>query len=154
MAKAVNAGDAAPDFSLPDQEGTIRRLSDLIGKKALVVYFYPKDFTPGCTEEAYAFRDKYEVFRDAGAEVVGISSDSIESHKRFAKELSLPYILLSDSAGEVRKLYGASSVGGIPGRVTYVIDKKGIVRMVFSSQFQPTKHIKEAAQVIEEISRE
>ncbi|MBM4237377.1 MAG: redoxin domain-containing protein, partial [Euryarchaeota archaeon] len=84
----------------------------------------------------------------------GISSDSIESHKRFAKELSLPYILLSDSAGEVRKLYGASSVGGIPGRVTYVIDKKGIVRMVFSSQFQPTKHIKEAAQVIEEISRE
>ncbi len=154
IAKPVNVGDLAPDFSLPDQEGTFRRLSELIGKRPVVVYFYPKDFTPGCTEEAYAFRDKYEAFKDAGAEVIGISSDTIESHKRFARELGLPYILLSDLQGEVRKLYGATSIGGIPGRVTFVIDKKGIVRMVFSSQFQPTKHIEEALRVIDQIGKE
>jgi peroxiredoxin Q/BCP len=153
MTKGLSIGDKAPDFALLDQNGKTIRFSELIGGKAIVIYFYPKDFTPGCTEEAYAFRDKYEVFKDAGAEVIGISSDSIESHKRFAKELNLPYELLSDVDGEVRKLYGASSLGGIPGRFTFVIDKSGTIRMVFSSQLQPTKHIQEALRVIEEIGK-
>ncbi|MDD1769381.1 MAG: peroxiredoxin [Methanomassiliicoccales archaeon] len=154
MTKGLSVGDQAPDFTLEDQNGEVFRLADIVGKKAVVIYFYPKDFTPGCTEEAYAFRDKYEVFKDAGAEVIGISSDSVESHKRFAKELNLPYILLSDPGSKVRELYHATSLGGIPGRVTFVIDKKGEIRMVFSSQFQPTKHIQEALLVIAEIAKE
>lgn len=148
----LKIGDKAPDFVLENQTGREFRLWDIVGKKAIVVYFYPKDFTPGCTEEAYAFRDKYEVFKDAGAEVVGISSDSVESHRRFAKELSLPYMLLSDVGGKVRQLYGATSLGNVPGRVTFIIDKKGLIRMIFSSQLHPTKHIQEAVRNIEEIS--
>jgi peroxiredoxin Q/BCP len=154
MTKGLDVGDKAPDFTLQDQNGREFRLWDMVGKKAIVIYFYPKDFTPGCTEEAYAFRDKYEVFRDAGAEVIGISSDSVESHRKFAKELKLPYILLSDVGGKIRQLYGDTSLGGIPGRVTFVIDKNGTIRLVFFSQLQPTKHIQEAVRVIEEIGRD
>jgi peroxiredoxin Q/BCP len=154
MTKGLNVGDKAPDFALQDQNGGMFKFSEMVGKKAIVLYFYPKDFTPGCTEEAYAFRDKYEVFEDAGAEVIGVSSDSVESHRRFAKELNLPYTLLSNPGGEARRLYGATSVGGIPGRVTFVIDKSGTIRTTFSSQFQPTKHIQEALQVIKEIGNE
>lgn len=154
MNKTIRVGDKAADFALPDQKGNILRLSDLIGKKAIVLYFYPKDFTRGCTQEACAFRDAYEVFKDAGADVIGVSSDSIESHRKFAEENSLPFELLSDTNGEARELYGASSWGGIPGRITFVIDRSGTIRMVFSSQLQPAKHIQEALQVIREISRE
>jgi peroxiredoxin Q/BCP len=130
-------------------------LKDFVGKKIIVLYFYPKDFSRGCTAEACAFRDSYEVFNDEGAEVVGVSSQSADSHRRFALANMLPFILLSDEDGKVRKLYGVpSTLGLLPGRVTYIIDKKGIVRHVFSSQSNPTKHIQEALRILKEISKE
>jgi peroxiredoxin Q/BCP len=151
----IKVGDHAPDFTLPDQNGRMVSLKDLIGQKVVVLYFYPADFSRGCTAEACSFRDNYEVFKEAGAEVVGVSSQSVDSHQRFALENRLPFILLSDKNGEVRKLYGVSStLGLIPGRVTYVIDKKGIVRHVFSSQLNATKHVEEALQVLKEMSKE
>jgi len=142
----------APDFTLVSQKGETVTLSDLIGNKNIVLFFYPKDKSKGCTQQACAFRDKYAVFKDLGAEVVGISSDDVASHVSFADEFRLPFILLSDKKGKVRKLYKVKSTFGfIPGRVTFIIDKKGIVRHVFSSQFKPKKHIKEALQALEKI---
>jgi peroxiredoxin Q/BCP len=138
------AGDKAPDFSLRSQSDEEVRLSDYFGKKNVVLYFYPKDFTPGCTAEAKGFRDSYQEFNDSETEVIGVSSDSVESHSRFSQECSLPFKLLSDSGKQLRELYGVSSTLGIAGRVTFVIDKQGIVRLVYSSQLRPTKHIKEA----------
>jgi peroxiredoxin Q/BCP len=146
----VRVGDPAPNFTLPSQSGDTVSLSDLIGKKVIVLYFYPKDDTPGCTTEACAFRDSYEDFKDAGAEVIGVSSDSEESHRQFATKYRLPFILLSDRNGDLRKLYGVpATLGLLPGRVTYVIDKQGIVRHIFSSQFAPEKHIAEAIKTLQ-----
>jgi peroxiredoxin Q/BCP len=151
----VNVGDKAPDFTLDSQTGENVTLSDFFGKKNLVLYFYPKDETPGCTREACTFRDSYELFTDLGAEVIGVSADTVESHKAFAEHHNLPFTLLSDLDNNVRKLYGATStLGFIPGRVTFVIDKKGIVRHVFSSQLQPEKHIEEAKEVLKRINEE
>lgn len=147
---SVKVGDQAPDFTLSSQKGRQVSLHDFKGKSAVVLYFYPKDNTPGCTSEACSFRDSYEVFREAGAEVIGVSSDSEESHKRFASQNRLPFILLSDKDGTVRKLYGVPSTFGLlPGRVTYVIDKEGIVRHIFSAQFTPEKHISEALRTLQ-----
>jgi thioredoxin-dependent peroxiredoxin len=146
----VEAGQSAPDFELPDAEGKRIRLADFRGKKAVVLYFYPKDDTPGCTAEACSFRDSYEDFQDAGAEVIGVSSDSASSHAKFAKRHKLPFTLLSDAKGEVRKKYGVpSTMGLLPGRVTFVIDKKGTVRRVFNSQLQATRHVSEALAALE-----
>lgn len=151
----VSAGDQAPDFRLVSQTQEMVRLGDLIGDKAVVLYFYPKDDSPGCTAEACSFRDGYEAFVEAGAEVVGVSSDSAESHKRFAAKNSLPFILLSDAGGEVRKLYGVPfTLGLFPGRVTYVIDKGGTVRHVFSSQLGTTRHVDEAMKVVRALNEE
>ena len=151
----VKVGDIAPDFTLPSQMGDNVTLSEYFGKKNIVLYFYPKDETRGCTREACEFRDQYDVFTELGAEVIGVSAQSVESHKSFAAHHGLPFILLSDEKNEVRKLYGAASTMGIiPGRVTYIIDKKGMVRHVFSSQFQPTKHIEEALKVLKELEKE
>lgn len=151
----VNVGDKAPDFTLPSQTGAKVTLSKFSGKKNVVLYFYPKDESPGCTREACAFRDSYELFTDLGAEVIGVSSDSKESHMAFAKHYSLPFTLLSDVDNSVRKLYGAtSSLGIIPGRVTFIIDKKGVVRHVFSSQVQAEKHVVEAREVLRQIMEE
>jgi len=148
----VKVGDVAPDFSLPDQSGKLVSLKDFVGKKSVVLYFYPKDFSRGCTAEACTFRDNYEAFKDAGADVIGVSSQSVESHDKFASLYKLPFILLSDEDGKVRKLYGVPSTFGVlPGRVTYVIDKKGIVRYIFNSQLNPTKHIEEALRILKEI---
>jgi peroxiredoxin Q/BCP len=148
----VRVGEQAPDFTLFNQSGTMVSLHDFIGQKIVVLYFYPKDFTLGCTAEACAFRDSYEVFKEAGAEVIGVSSQSVDSHRKFASTNTLPFILLSDGDGKIRRLYGATSAFGlIPGRVTYVIDKKGTVRHVFSSQLNPTKHIEEALRIIKDI---
>lgn len=148
----VMVGDLAPDFTLPSQWGETIILSDFRGKNCVVLYFYPKDESRGCKLEACAFRDSYEVFKEAGAEVIGISSDSIDSHSKFASHHKLPFILLSDEGGKVRKLYGVSSTFKlIPGRVTYIIDKKGVVKHVFSSQFRPSKHVKEALRVLKDI---
>lgn len=152
-AKKVQVGDTAPDFTLPSQDGQIVSLQDFIGKSTLVVYFYPKDDTAGCTKEACSFRDSYEVFKEAGAEVIGISADSEEAHQQFAKRYRLQFVLLSDKDGAVRKLYGVpTTFGFIPGRVTYIIDKQGIVRHIFSSQFMPEKHIEEALKTLQEIN--
>jgi thioredoxin-dependent peroxiredoxin len=152
MTRPIGIGDSAPDFQLDSQSGETVRLKDVIGQKDIVLYFYPKDNTPGCTTEAQAFRDSYEAFKDLGAEVIGVSSDSVDSHRDFASKCNLPFTILSDSGGKVRKLYGVpSSLGLFPGRVTYVIDRKGVVRYVFSSQMNPAKHVEEAARVLKEI---
>ena len=151
----VDIGDMAPDFSLPAQTGENVTLSQFRGKKNVVLYFYPKDETPGCTREACTFRDSYELFTDLGAEVVGVSADTVASHKAFAEHHSLPFTLLSDVDNMVRKLYGATSaLGFTPGRVTFIIDKKGVVRRVFSSQLQPEKHIEEAREVLKKLDEE
>ena len=148
----IKIGDKAPDFTLLSQNGEKVTFSDLIGKKNIVLYFYPKDKSKGCTRQACEFRDKYEVFTDLGAEVIGISSDDIKSHESFADEYNLPFILLSDVKNKIRKLFGVNKTFGlISGRVTYVIDKKGIVRHIFSSQFQPKKHIKEALEALKKL---
>jgi len=151
----VKVGDTAPDFTLPDQTGSMTSLRDCIGSKIIVLYFYPRDFSRGCTAEACTFRDSYDVFVEAGAQVIGISSQSVDSHNRFAILNKLPFILLSDEGGKVRELYGVpSSFGLLPGRVTYIIDKKGIVRHAFSSQLNATKHVEEALRIVKEISKE
>lgn len=148
----VKVGDVAPDFTLPNQSGQLVSLKDFVGKKSIVLYFYPKDFSRGCTAEACTFRDNYEAFKDAGAEVIGVSSQSVESHDKFASLYMLPFILLSDEDGKVRKLYGVPSTFGVlPSRVTYIIDKKGMVRYIFNSQLNPTKHIEEALRILKEI---
>jgi thioredoxin-dependent peroxiredoxin len=148
----VEVGDVAPDFSLPSHTGETVVLNHLLAKSEVVLYFYPKDNTPGCTAEARAFRDSYEVFKEMGAEVVGVSSDSVDSHRGFAAKCEVPFILLSDEGGRVRKLYGVpSSLGLFPGRVTYVIDTNGIVRHVFNSQTNPAKHVEEAVAALRSI---
>jgi thioredoxin-dependent peroxiredoxin len=146
----IKAGDQVPQFSLPEQNGSIFYLKDHLGKKNLVIYFYPKDESSGCTAEACSFRDNYELFKQKDAEVIGISGDSPESHFKFAEHHQLPYILLSDKNNEVRKMFGVPNnmLGLVPGRVTYVINKKGIVRMVFNSQTQIDKHISEALKIL------
>lgn len=146
---AIKVGDKAPDFTLPDANGNNVSLSDFLGNKSVVVYFYPKDDTPGCTKESCAFRDSYEVFKEMGAEVIGISGDSTDSHQKFASKYQLPFILLSDSDNKVRKLFGVPATMFIlPGRVTYVIDKEGIVRHIFDSQLDFNAHVEEALKTI------
>lgn len=148
----LQSGQAAPEFSLKDQNGETIRLSDLKGEKAVVLYFYPKDDTPGCTAEACTFRDSFEVFQEAGAEVLGVSGDSPASHKKFAAKHHLPFRLLSDEGDAVRKAYGVSpTLGLLPGRVTFVIDRQGVVRHVFSSQFRPKKHVEEALEILKKL---
>ncbi len=141
-------GSPAPDFTLPSQKGDSVTLSALRGQW-VVLYFYPADDTPGCTAEACSFRDSHEDFVDAGAVVLGVSSDSVTSHTKFAEKHSLPFTLLSDEDGALRKTYGVKkSMGLLPGRVTYVIDPEGIVRKVFSSQLGAKKHHTEALATI------
>jgi len=148
----VNVGDKAPDFTLPSQTGENITLSKFFGKKNIVLYFYPKDESRGCTKEACTFRDNYEVFKNLGAEVIGISSQTVESHQSFASHHNLPFILLSDIDSKVRELYGVpSTLGVLPGRVTHIIDKEGTIRHIFSSQFQPEKHIQEAIDVLKRL---
>ncbi|MEM9004975.1 MAG: peroxiredoxin [Cyanobacteria bacterium P01_F01_bin.86] len=146
---AINIGDTAPDFSLPTQLGETVSLSQFKGQKPVVLYFYPKDDTPGCTVESCSFRDSYEDFKDLGAEVIGISSDSVTSHQKFANKHQLPFILASDQGSTTRQAYGVpTTLGLLPGRVTYVIDQAGVVKHIFNSQFNPKAHIKEALSVL------
>ena len=148
----VKIGDKAPDFSLQSNAGKKVTLSQFLGSKNVVVFFYPMDGSPVCSREAEAFRDKYEAFKELDAVVIGISSQSVESHKAFASHHSLPFILLSDADNAVRKLYAVpSTLGVVPGRVTFVIDKGGVVKHVFSSQFQPAKHADDALSVLKRI---
>jgi thioredoxin-dependent peroxiredoxin len=152
---AIKIGEKAPDFTLPSQMGDTVTLSEYQGKKNVVLYFYPKDETIGCTKEACAFRDSYDVFTNLGAEVLGVSGQSVESHKSFATHHGLPFLLLSDVDNKVRELYDVpATMGFIPGRVTYIIDKKGVMRHIFNSQSQPEKHIEEAKRVLEKLDTE
>ena len=149
---AVKVGDVAPDFTLPSKAGESVSLSNFRGQKAVVLYFYPKDDTPGCTAEACAFRDSYQVFQDAGAEVIGVSGDSTESHTQFATKYNLPFTLLSDTGNQVHKLYGVpATLWVLPGRVTYVIDKEGVVRHIFDSMLDFKAHVDEALQTLKAI---
>jgi len=150
MATPIREGDTVPNFTLPSQTGQMIELKQLLGEKAIVLYFYPKDDTPGCTTESCAFRDSYTVFQDAGAEVIGISADSPESHTKFAAKHQLPFILLSDTGNQVRKLFGVPSTFGLlPGRVTYVIDPKGVVRKIFNSQLNFKGHVEESLKALQ-----
>ncbi len=155
MARGIQAGDTAPDFTLPSQSGEPVRLGDRLGQRVVVLYFYPKDNTPGCTAEACAFRDSYEVFTEAGAEVIGISSDSAARHAAFAGQHQLPFTLLSDQGGKIRKLYGVPAVLGLlPGRVTYVIDRQGTVRHGFGSMTNIGQHVSDALEIVRQLQTE
>lgn len=148
----VKVGDTAPDFTLLSQSGTSVSLKDFRGKKSVVLYFYPKDDTPGCTTESCAFRDQFEVFQTTGAEVIGVSSDSPQSHQRFATKYQLPFTLLSDPGDKVRKQYGATAAFGLfPGRVTYVIDEQGVVQYIFNSMFNFKGHVEEALKTLQQL---
>ncbi|CAG0973674.1 cytosolic tryparedoxin peroxidase, trypanosomatid typical 2-Cys peroxiredoxin [Anaerolineae bacterium] len=151
--KKLSVGDQAPDFTLLDQSNRSVQLSGLLEEGVVVLFFYPKDYSMGCTAEVCAFRDNFEAFRDAGAIVVGVSADTTESHQGFAERHRLPFILLSDPEDAVHKLYGVEKTLGIfRGRVTYVIDQQGSIRHVFSSQINIDKHVKDALQIIRAIS--
>jgi thioredoxin-dependent peroxiredoxin len=155
MAHGIQAGSKAPDFTLPSQSGAPVRLQDRLGERVIVLYFYPRDDTRGCTAEACAFRDSYEVFADAGADVIGISSDSVDRHAAFAGKHELPFTLLSDEGGQVRKRYGVPAVLGVlPGRVTYVIDRQGTVRHVFSSMTNIGQHVSDALETVRQLQAE
>ena len=155
VTKSLEVGDLAPDFTLPSSTGTMVSLADYRGKSEVVLFFYPKDDTAVCTKEACSFRDSYEAFREAGAEVIGISSDSEESHQGFAARNRLPFLLLSDRDGQVRALYGVrKTLGLIPGRTTFLIDRDGIIRSLFSSQFQAARHVSETLGVLQAIHKE
>lgn len=145
-------GDRLPDVTLPGKDGDVR-LHDLLGK-TLVIYFYPKDETAGCTAEACSFRDSYEDFKAAGAEVIGISADSVASHDKFAAHHRLPFVLLSDPAAAARKAFGVGkTLGLLPGRATFVFDKQGVVRHVFESQLRFGKHVTEALDTVKRLER-
>ena len=151
--KKIEIGSSVPTFELKDQHGELFNLEKVVGKKNLVIYFYPKDDSPGCTKEACSFRDQFEVFADADAMIIGISAQSVESHLEFAKKHRLNYTLLSDPGNKVRKLFGVPSslFGLLPGRVTYVINKEGKVTYLFNSQIQAEKHVDEALRILQEM---
>jgi len=147
---SLKTGDKIPQFSLTDQNGKDFNINSLRAKKSLVIYFYPKDETAGCTKQACSFRDHYPDFKDAGAEVIGISSDTADSHGSFADHHNLPFILLSDKDGLLRKEFGVPGnlLGLLPGRVTYIVDKQSIIRYIFNSQIWIEKHITEALRIL------
>jgi peroxiredoxin Q/BCP len=149
---ALQVGDKIPNFSAKDNNGNDFNSDSIIGNKPVVIYFYPKDNTPGCTAQACSFRDQYEDFKDLGAEVIGISSDSISSHEKFIQKYKLPFILLSDSDKKIRNLFGVKPdlFGLLPGRVTYVADKNGIIQLVFDS-IAATNHIPRALKSIKKM---
>jgi len=152
---ALQVGDKIPEFSAKANNGDNFDSSSIVGKKPVVFYFYPKDNTPGCTAQACSFRDQFEDFKDLGAEVIGISSDSVESHEKFAKQYKLPFLLLSDNDKKIRNLFGVkpSLFGLIPGRVTYVADKTGIIRLIFDS-LVATNHIPRALETVKKMVSE
>jgi thioredoxin-dependent peroxiredoxin len=148
----VQVGDPAPDFTSAAQSGEQVRLSDFRHQQVVVLFFYPKDGSPLCTKEACAFRDAYDQFVEAGAVVIGISGDSAERHSAFATQHNLPFYLVSDTDGFLRKAFGVPKTFGLlPGRVTYVIDQQGVVRLVFSAQLTADGHVSEALRVVQEL---
>ena len=151
----IREGDLAPDIKFLAYTDGLISLRRYRGKKAVVVYFYPKNHTPICTREACAFRDMHHDFLEAGAVVIGVSSDSYESHHSFARSHGLPFLLVSDVDDKLRKTFGVpKTMGVLPGRVTYVIDKQGIVRRIFNAQFSGERHAEEALKIVHELVRE
>ena len=145
----VRTGDRAPDFELQDQNGKTVALRDFAGSKAVVLYFYPKDFTPGCSAETKTFSTVYDQLKELGAEVLGVSTGSVASHKDFAEECKAKFSLLADEGDRVRNLYGVPrSMWLIPGRVTYIIDKDGVVRQAYTSQTNTAGHVAEAIKTL------
>ena len=146
----IKIGSTIPSFTLPDQNGNLFDINSVLGKKNLVIYFYPKDDSPGCTAQACSFQDQFEVFKEADAVIIGISGQSVESHKEFALKHRLTFTLLSDEGNKIRKQFGVPTnlLGLIPGRVTYVGDKSGKVIYMFNSQTQATKHVDEALRIL------
>lgn len=150
---SVTLGSHLPETTLPDQDGQPLRLQDHIGDAPLVVFFYPAAFTANCTKEACAFRDQYEVFREHGAQVIGISGDDVATQKRFADQYRLSFPVLSDADGAVRGAWGVPKWFGIlPGRVTYVADKAGVVRYIFKDRFDAYAHIQQAVAAVQELA--
>jgi peroxiredoxin Q/BCP len=149
---ALQIGDKVPNFTAKDKDGNVFESKSVVGIKPVVFYFYPKDNTPGCTAQACSFRDQYEDFKELGAEVIGISSDSAVSHEKFSKKYRLPFKLLSDHNKKIRTLFGVKSnlFGLIPGRVTYVVDKNGIIQLVFDS-LVATNHIPKALEILKKM---
>lgn len=140
---ALEEGDRIPDFTAKDAEGNLFDSRSVIGQKAAIIYFYPKDDTPQCTAQACGFRDNYSEFLNLDVAVIGISSDDVASHRDFSQKYNLPFILLSDTDQSVRKLFGVPSkfFGLLPGRVTYLVDKAGVIQMVFESM-SGMKHVR------------
>ena len=151
----IKIGSSIPAFILPDQNGNLFDINSVIGKKNLVIYFYPKDDSPGCTAEACSFRDQFEVFKEADALIIGISGQSVESHKEFAEKHRLSFTLLSDEGNKIRKQFGVATnlMGLLPGRVTYIADKTGKVIFIFNSQTKATEHVDEALRILKEINK-
>jgi len=150
---ALKVGDKLPDFSAKDTNGNLFNSKDYIGKQSLVIYFYPKDETKVCTQQACSFRDNYQEFKDLGAEVIGISADSIQSHIKFKSKFNLPFILLSDNDKKLRKLFGVENdFLIIPGRQTFVVDEKGLIMMVFNSM-SGTIHIEKALKTLKKLNK-
>lgn len=149
---AIKIGDTLPHFVTKDNNGNDFDSLTVIGQRPVVIYFYPKNDTPGCTAEACSFRDEYADFRELGAEIIGISSDSVESHQKFIQKYQLPFLLLADEGKKIRKLFGVPTAlfGLLPGRVTYIADKTGTVRMVYDS-LSASGHITAALKAIKEI---
>ncbi len=152
MAK-ISVGSSLPGFSSIDQDGKAFDIGSIVGKKNIVIYFYPKDDSPGCTKEACSFRDQFEVFAQADAVIIGISSQSVRSHKEFAEKYRLNYTLLSDEGESIRKLFGVPTnlFGLIPGRVTYVVNKVGKVVYIFNSQINAVQHVDEALKILKDL---
>jgi peroxiredoxin Q/BCP len=149
----IDVGQRAPDFTLPAGDGRSVSLADFRGKKVVVLFFYPKDETPGCTREACEFRDSFDAFSEVGAEVIGVSDDDVESHKKFAANHRLPMTLLSDGGGKVREKFGVKAfLGIVPDRVTFVIDREGVVRHVFAARLRFGKHVDEALGVVKTLA--
>jgi peroxiredoxin Q/BCP len=145
-------GTKAPEVSFTRGDGSVVQLAELVGKKTLVLYFYPKDDTPGCTAEACSFRDSYEDFLKAGADVVGVSADDSGSHEAFKAKHKLPFTLLSDPDGAAAKALGVKKTFGlIAGRVTFVIDRQGVVQHRFDSQLRVNKHVEEALALVKQL---
>jgi len=146
----IKIGSTIPSFTLPDQNGNLFDINSVLGKKNLVIYFYPKDDSPGCTAQACTFQDQFEVFTQADAVIIGISGQSVKSHKEFAEKHRLSFTLLSDEGNKIRKQFGVPTnlLGLLPGRVTYISDKTGKVIYVFNSQTNATKHVDEALRIL------
>ena len=152
--KHLGVGDPVPVFSLHDQQDSLFHLSDYLGKKVLVIYFYPKDESLVCTKEACSFRDNYAEFTKLGALVIGINAGSVESHRKFQENHQLPFILLSDPGDQVSRMFGVKGKFFLPGRETFVVDKSGKIVFRYSSFTNGPKHEQETLNFVKKMHPE